>query len=77
MLFKILEKNVLGKCLDNKMIIINPELFQFKREIIEYVIIHEFCHLKYKSHGKRFSEMLQKYVPKYKKYDNEIQGYEI
>ena len=72
-----LENNVLGKCLDNKMIIINPELFQFKREIIEYVIIHEFCHLKYKSHGKRFLEMVQKYVPKYKKYDNEIQGYEI
>ena len=59
------------------MIIINPELFQFKREIIEYVIIHEFCHLKYKSHGKRFLEMVQKYVPNYKKYDNEIQGYEI
>ena len=69
-------EKTLGKCID-KIITINPNLMQFKKETIEYVIIHEFCHLKYKSHGKRFSEMLQKYVPSYKKYDNEIQGYEI
>ena len=69
-------KETLGKCTDTKTIIINPELMQYKREVIEYVIIHEFCHLKYKTHGKRFYEMIEKYVPEYKKYERELQQYQ-
>lgn len=67
--------NVLGKCINGK-ITINPELMQFKREIIEYVVAHEFCHLKYKSHGKRFYQKIEKHIPDYKKYEREIQNYE-
>ena len=70
-------KNSLGKCIDGKTIIINPELMQFKREIREYVVAHQFCHLKYKSHGKRFYEMIQKNIPNYIKLEREIYGYEI
>ena len=57
--------NTLGKCVNGK-ITINPELMQFKREIIEYVVAHEFCHLKYKTHGKRFYEIIEKHMPEYK-----------
>lgn len=57
-------KNVLGKCADGK-ITINPELMKFKKEIIEYVVAHEFCHLKYKTHSVKFYEMLKKYKPNY------------
>lgn len=69
-------KNALGKC-ENGKITINPELMQFKKETIEYIVIHEFCHLKYKSHGKRFYEIIEKYVPDYKRYEREISGYEF
>jgi len=68
--------NILGKCTQNKTIIINPELMQYKKEIVEYIIIHEFCHLKYKTHGKRFYEIIEKYVPEYQKYEKEIKEYE-
>lgn len=70
-------QNTLGTCTEQKVIIINPELMQYKKEIIEYVIVHEFCHLKYKSHGKRFYEMIEKNIPNYLKYEKEIQNYEI
>ncbi len=69
-------KNTLGKCVNGK-ITINPELMQYKREIIEYVIMHEFCHLKYKTHGKRFFEIIEKFMPEYKKYEKEIDKYEF
>ena len=69
-------KDALGKCVNGK-ITINPELMQFKRETIEYVIAHEFCHLKYKTHGKRFYEIIEKYIPDYKRYEREIQNYEF
>ena len=65
----------IAKCEDGK-ITINPELMKYKREIIEYVVAHEFCHLKYKSHGKRFYQIIEKYIPDYKKYEKEISEYE-
>ena len=65
----------IAKCEDGK-ITINPELMQYKREIIEYVVAHEFCHLKYKSHGKRFYQIIEKYIPDYNKYEKEISEYE-
>lgn len=68
-------EKTLGKCEDGK-ITIAPELMQYKREVIEYVVTHEFCHLKYKTHGKRFCQIIEKYIPEYKKYEREIQGFE-
>lgn len=68
--------NVLATCIDGK-ITISPQLMQFKKEIIEYVFIHEFCHLKYKTHCKKFFEIIEKNVPDYKKYDNEIKNFEF
>ena len=65
----------IAKCEDGK-ITISPELMQYKREIIEYVVAHEFCHLKYKSHGKRFYQIIEKYIPDYNKYEKEISEYE-
>ena len=43
----------LGRCEENK-ITINPEIVKYDREIIDYVVLHEYCHLKYKSHCKSF-----------------------
>lgn len=68
-------EKTLGKCEDGK-ITIAPELMQYKREVIEYVVAHEFCHLKYKTHGKRFYQIIEKYIPEYRKYEREVQGYE-
>jgi len=73
--FEIKEmKDVLAKCTDNKKIIINPIIVKYRKEIIEYVVIHEFCHLKYKGHTKRFYDMLKKYCPNYIEYDKELSG---
>lgn len=68
-------EKTLGKCEDGK-ITIAPELMQYKREVIEYVVAHEFCHLKYKTHGKRFYQIIEKYISEYRKYEREIQEYE-
>ena len=59
----------LGRCEENK-ITINPEIVKYDREIIDYIVLHEYCHLKYKSHCKSFIKMLEKYEPNYKKYES-------
>lgn len=58
----------LGRCEENK-IKINPEIVKYDREVIDYIVLHEYCHLKYKSHCKSFIKMLEKYEPNYKKYE--------
>jgi hypothetical protein len=67
-------QNTLATCSDNQTIAINPILFKYKKEIIEYVIVHEFCHLKYKTHSKSFYTMLKKYVPNYEILAKELHG---
>ncbi len=66
--------NTLGKCTQDKTIIINPEIIKYRPEVIEYVVLHEFCHLKYKTHAKGFYEMIKKYEPNYETYASEISG---
>lgn len=51
---------------ENKTIIINPEIIKFDKDVLEYVILHEFCHLKYKTHCKSFYKILSKNMKNYK-----------
>ena len=62
-----------GKC-DNNKIIINPEVEKYNRDIIDYVVLHQYCHLKYKSHCKSFIDMVKKYEPRYEKYNKIIEN---
>ena len=60
--YEITKMNKLGECEDNK-IFINPEIVKYNRKIIDYVVLHQYCHLKYKTHCKSFFNMLEKYNP--------------
>ena len=63
--------NELGRCEDDK-ITINPNVVKYNRNMIDYVVLHEYCHLKYKTHCKGFIKMLEKYQPEYLKYEKII-----
>ena len=54
--------NKYAKTLPNKTIIINPEIIKYDKQIIRYVILAQFCHLKYKTNCKSFFEMMKKYM---------------
>ena len=56
-----------GKC-ENNIITIDPIIVMLERDIIDYVVIHQYCHLKYKTHSKGFRELISKYIPNYEKY---------
>lgn len=67
----------IAKCTSKKEIIISPEIIQFKRETIEYVIAHEFCHLKYKTHCKSFNDIMEEKFENYIKIESELSGYKF
>ena len=61
--------NKMADCETEKSIIyINPDIVKYKREVIEYILIHQFAHLKYKTHCKKFEELIEKCMSNPKKY---------
>jgi len=65
--YEIVDMNgVLAKCTDGKKIMINPRIIKYQKEVIEYIVLHEFAHLKYKNHTKSFYNFIEKYLPNYK-----------
>lgn len=60
-------KNRWGSCTPNGKIILNPELIKAPVTCIEYVIIHELCHLIYPNHSKEFYHLLSELCPTWQK----------
>ena len=63
--YEIKKIKTLGMC-KNKKITLHPEIVKYSRKIIDYIVLHQYCHLKYKNHNKDFFNMLEKYLPDYK-----------
>ena len=61
--------NKLAQTLQNRTIIINPDIVKYNKDILRYVILREFCHLKYKRCTKRFWNMVGEFMPCYEEYE--------
>jgi predicted metal-dependent hydrolase len=58
-------KNRWGSVTKNKKIVLNVNLIKTPKNIIDYIIIHELCHLKIEGHSHNFWNLLHKFVPDY------------
>lgn len=61
-----------GSCSSNKNITINLKLVDRQDIEIKYVVLHELCHLKYMNHSEKFWNLVEKYMPEYKKIRKEL-----
>lgn len=59
---------------ENDTITINPEIVKYAKEEIEFIIFHEFCHLKYKTHCQKFQEIIKTHIPNYKQYEEKLKN---
>ena len=64
---KVMEKRW-GSCTKEGKIYLNPELIAAPKPSIDYVIIHELCHIIEHNHSKRFYALLTKAYPQWKKW---------
>jgi predicted metal-dependent hydrolase len=55
-----------GSCSESGMIQLNWKLIFAPIDIIDYVIIHEYCHLRHFNHSKAFWSLVSTYCPAYK-----------
>lgn len=66
-----------GSCTSDQRLMLNANLVHLPTRLIQYVIIHEVCHLKIKDHSSRFRDLVEKYSPNYKILRKELRNYII
>ncbi|MFC0875294.1 M48 family metallopeptidase [Saccharicrinis sp. FJH2] len=62
-----------GSCSPKGEILLNTELIKAPKKCIEYVIIHELCHLAHLNHSAAFYELLNKLSPNWRKTKDELE----
>lgn len=69
------QKSRWGSCSSSKRISLNVNLMKCPENIIDYVIFHELCHLRYMDHSEKFWNEVRKYVPDYRKLRRQLKFY--
>jgi predicted metal-dependent hydrolase len=70
------QKTRWGSCGIRSQIYINWLLIFAPPGVLEYVVVHELCHLVHRNHGKRFWGLVAKCMPEYPQYETwlKVQG---
>jgi predicted metal-dependent hydrolase len=64
-----------GSMSSNGFITLNSHLIHTPIECIDYVIMHELCHLKYQNHGREFHLLQRNFTPKYKEIKKNLEDF--
>lgn len=62
-----------GSCTPKGKIILNPELIKASKGCIEYVIIHELCHLIHHDHSQKFLDLQAKEMKDWEKWKTKLE----
>ena len=61
-----------GSCTSRNSLNFSLYLMQYSEGAIDYVVLHELCHIKHKNHGREFYALISAYMPDYKQYVKEL-----
>lgn len=64
-----------GSCSNKGIITLSTELIKLSDMFIEYVIIHELCHLKHHNHGSGYYNLLSELYPDWRRVRKEMRRY--
>ena len=66
------QKTRWGSCSRRGNISLNYNLLKFRKEVIDYVIVHELCHLRQLNHSRKFWNEVAQILPHYKSLKKEL-----
>jgi len=62
-----------GSCSENGKILLNTELIKAPKPCIEYVLVHELCHLIHPNHSRKFFRLLSFHLPEWRKVKDRLE----
>lgn len=62
-----------GSASQDGRIALNPELVHMSSRCIDYVIVHEICHLRHPNHGPHFFRLLTSLMPDWRRVKDELE----
>ena len=66
-----------GSCSRSGRIILNPRLVQTPLDCIDYVLLHELCHLKEHNHSKQYYQLLDQALPDWRERRQKLNEFEF
>jgi predicted metal-dependent hydrolase len=64
-----------GSCSGKNVLSFNTMMMKLPHDVIQYIIIHELAHIKHKHHQKDFWQLIEHYLPDYRKQVAELKNY--
>jgi hypothetical protein len=65
-------KNKWASLSESGRLTFNTELLDMKKELCNYVIVHELLHMKVPNHGKLFKSLMLAFLPDWEKYSQRL-----
>ena len=66
-----------GSCTEAGKITLNLKLIQVPKELIDYIIVHELCHLVEHSHAPEFYALMSRIMPDWEERKEKLNGFEF
>lgn len=63
-----------GSCSPQGVLSLNPHLVKAPSQCIDYVLLHELCHLKFHNHSPHFYRLLKKQMPEWEAVKGRLDG---
>lgn len=60
-------KTRFGSCSPKNSLCFSCFLMTYPDDAVDYVVVHELAHIRYRNHGKEFYNLIEQYHPDYKK----------
>lgn len=64
-----------GSCSSNKNLNFNYKLMFLPDKLIDYIVVHEICHLKQLNHSKKFWDLIEETIPDFKERESLLSLY--
>ena len=71
------QKTIWGSCSSQGCVSLNWKLMAAHPEVIDYVILHELCHLKHHNHSKAFWLLVFQYCPNFREHKKYLDSHQL
>lgn len=63
-----------GSCSAKNSISFSCRLMSREDDLIDYVVVHELAHIRFKNHGKAFHQLIEQYLPGHRALEKRLRG---